>query len=83
MFYLMFLYDKLMRGNQLSNKFHFVSSSRVEGRTIVNDLDSVTEHLVERFMASRTENLYPWAYNTIPTGLYFHSKFILIFVFFL
>ena len=70
-----------MRGNQLSNRFHFVSSARVSGATIDREPDSVRDHLVERFMATgSTESLYLWAYNTAPIGLDFHSKFILIFV---
>ena len=71
-----------MRENQLSNRFHFVSSSRVNEATIVREPKSVREHLIETFMATdSTESLYLWAYNTtIPAGLDFHSKFILIFV---
>ena len=72
-----------MRGNQLPNRFHFVSSSRVTGVTIGREPDSVREPLVERFRATdSTESLYLWAYHTIPTGLYFPSKFILIFAIF-
>ena len=74
------LFDKLMRGNQLSNRFRFVSSSRVSGATISREPDSVREHLVERFRTTAsTESLYLLPYNT---GLDFHSKLLLIFVFF-
>ncbi|CAI8614764.1 unnamed protein product [Vicia faba] len=67
--YIRLLYDKLMRGNQLSNRFPFVSSSRVSGATIGREPNSVREHLVERFMATgSTESLYLWVYNTVPTG---------------
>ncbi|XP_058725929.1 uncharacterized protein LOC131597238 [Vicia villosa] len=64
--YIRFLYEKLMRENQLSNKFHFVSSARVNGASFVKDPDSVRYHLVERYKASSTESLYLLPYNTIP-----------------
>ncbi|KAI5426291.1 hypothetical protein KIW84_031913 [Lathyrus oleraceus] len=63
--YIRFLYDNFMRGNdQLSNRFRFVSSSLVNKALICREPDSCREHLVKRFMASSTNNLYLWPYNS-------------------
>ncbi|KAI5400192.1 hypothetical protein KIW84_065208 [Lathyrus oleraceus] len=63
--YIRFLYDNFMRGNdQLSNRFRFVSSSLVNKALICREPDSCREYLVKRFMASSTNNLYLWPYNS-------------------
>ncbi|KAI5403255.1 hypothetical protein KIW84_050723, partial [Lathyrus oleraceus] len=63
--YIRFLYDNFTRGNdQLSNRFRFVSSSLVNKALICREPDSCREYLVKRFMASSTNNLYLWPYNS-------------------
>ncbi|KAI5407446.1 hypothetical protein KIW84_053636 [Lathyrus oleraceus] len=63
--YIRFLYDNFMRGNdQLSNRFRFVSSSLVNKALICREPDSCREYLVKIFMASSTNNLYLWPYNS-------------------
>ncbi|KAI5395503.1 hypothetical protein KIW84_061891 [Lathyrus oleraceus] len=63
--YIRFLYDNFMRENdQLSNRFRFVSSSLVNKALICREPDSCREYLVKRFMASSTNNLYLWPYNS-------------------
>ncbi|KAI5439257.1 hypothetical protein KIW84_024871 [Lathyrus oleraceus] len=44
--------------------FRFVSSSLVNKALICREPDSCREYLVKRFMASSTNNLYLWPYNS-------------------
>ncbi|XP_058751548.1 uncharacterized protein LOC131624620 [Vicia villosa] len=67
--YIRLLYDRVLRGTALSNRFRFVSSAHCGGMEIVSDPESVRQRLVDRFMSTgNTECLHLWAYNTRPVG---------------
>ncbi|XP_058779249.1 uncharacterized protein LOC131653180 [Vicia villosa] len=67
--YIRLLYDRVLRGTPLSNRFRFVSSAHCSGMAIASEPESVRQRLVDRFMSTgNTESLHLWAYNTRPVG---------------
>ncbi|XP_058750561.1 uncharacterized protein LOC131623578 [Vicia villosa] len=67
--YIRLLYDRVLRGTPLSNRFRFVSSAHCSGMAIDSEPESVRQCLVDRFMSTgNTECLHLWAYNTRPVG---------------
>ncbi|XP_058772579.1 uncharacterized protein LOC131646592 [Vicia villosa] len=67
--YIRLLYDRVLRGTALSNRFRFVSSAHCSGMVIASEPESVRQLLVDRFMSTgNSESLHLWAYNTRPVG---------------
>ncbi|XP_058749492.1 uncharacterized protein LOC131622473 [Vicia villosa] len=67
--YIRLLYDRVLRGTVLSNRFRFVSSAHCSGMAIASEPESVRQLLVDRFMSTgNSESLHLWAYNTRPVG---------------
>ncbi|XP_050913365.1 uncharacterized protein LOC127128161 isoform X2 [Lathyrus oleraceus] len=50
--YIWYMYDKLMRGTELCNRFNFIAASRVNATLISKNPTSVKNDLVDRFMAA-------------------------------
>ncbi|XP_050880311.1 uncharacterized protein LOC127083991 [Lathyrus oleraceus] len=84
--YIWYMYDKLMRGTELCNRFNFIAASRVNATLISKNPTSVKNDLVDRFMAAgdnTTRSLYFLPFNS-GNGLDFLSNnFILIYVYLL
>ncbi|KAI5406599.1 hypothetical protein KIW84_053078, partial [Lathyrus oleraceus] len=65
--YIWYMYDKLMRGTELCNRFNFIVVSRVNATLISKNPTSVKNDLVERFMAAgdnTTRSLFFLPFNS-------------------
>ncbi|KAI5385742.1 hypothetical protein KIW84_072370 [Lathyrus oleraceus] len=65
--YIWYMYDTLMRGTELCNRFNFIAASRINTTLITKNPTSVKNELVDRFMAAgdnTTPSLYFLLFNS-------------------
>ncbi|KAI5428587.1 hypothetical protein KIW84_033546 [Lathyrus oleraceus] len=65
--YIWYMYDTLMRGTELCNRFNFIAASRINTTFITKNPTSVKNELVDRFMAAddnTTPSLYFLPFNS-------------------
>ncbi|KAI5432324.1 hypothetical protein KIW84_036169 [Lathyrus oleraceus] len=65
--YIWYMYDTLMRGTELCNKFNFIAASRINTTFITKNPTSIKNELVDRFMAAgdnTTPSLYFLPFNS-------------------
>ncbi|KAI5411690.1 hypothetical protein KIW84_056675 [Lathyrus oleraceus] len=65
--YIWYMYDTLMRGTELCNRFNFIAASRINTTLITKNPTSVKNDLVDRFMAAgdnTTPSLYFLPFNS-------------------
>ncbi|KAI5404589.1 hypothetical protein KIW84_051663 [Lathyrus oleraceus] len=65
--YIWYMYDTLMRGTELCNRFNFIAASRINTTFITKNPTSVKNELVDRFMAvgdNTTPSLYFLPFNS-------------------
>ncbi|XP_050913863.1 uncharacterized protein LOC127128558 isoform X4 [Lathyrus oleraceus] len=65
--YIWYMYDTLMRGTELCNRFNFIAASRINTTFITKNPTSVMNELVDRFMVAgdnTTPNLYFLPFNS-------------------
>ncbi|KAI5445665.1 hypothetical protein KIW84_013767 [Lathyrus oleraceus] len=65
--YIWYMYDTLMRGTELCNRFNFIAASRINTTLITKNPTSVKNELVDRFMAAgdnTTPSLYFLPFNS-------------------
>ncbi|KAI5429299.1 hypothetical protein KIW84_034064 [Lathyrus oleraceus] len=65
--YIWYMYDTLMRGTELCNRFNFITASRINTTLITKNPTSVKNELVDRFMAAgdnTTPSLYFLPFNS-------------------
>ncbi|KAI5419344.1 hypothetical protein KIW84_043490 [Lathyrus oleraceus] len=65
--YIWYMYDTLMRGTELCNRFNFIAASRINTTFITKNPTSVMNELVDRFMVvgdNTTPSLYFLPFNS-------------------
>ncbi|KAI5428319.1 hypothetical protein KIW84_033348 [Lathyrus oleraceus] len=65
--YIWYMYDTLMRGTELCNRFNFIAASRINTMFITKNPTSVMNELVDRFMVvgdNTTPSLYFLPFNS-------------------
>ncbi|KAI5432082.1 hypothetical protein KIW84_036006 [Lathyrus oleraceus] len=65
--YIWYMYDTLMRGTELCNRFNFIAASRINTTFITKNPTSVMNELVDRFMVAgdnTTPSLYFLPFNS-------------------
>ncbi|KAI5439878.1 hypothetical protein KIW84_025294 [Lathyrus oleraceus] len=65
--YIRYMYDTLMRGTELCNRFNFIAASRINTTFITKNPTSVMNELVDRFMVAgnnTTPSLYFLPFNS-------------------
>ncbi|KAI5387785.1 hypothetical protein KIW84_073762 [Lathyrus oleraceus] len=65
--YIWYMYDTLMRGTELCNRFNFIAASRINTTFITKNPTSVMNELVDRFMVAgdnTTPSLYFLLFNS-------------------
>ncbi|KAI5397831.1 hypothetical protein KIW84_063592 [Lathyrus oleraceus] len=65
--YIWYMYDTLMRGTELCNRFNFIATSRINTTFITKNPTSVMNELVDRFMVAgdnTTPSLYFLPFNS-------------------
>ncbi|KAI5381431.1 hypothetical protein KIW84_UN0203 [Lathyrus oleraceus] len=65
--YIWYMYDTLMRGTELCNRFNFIAASRINTTLITKNPTSVKNELVDRFMMAgdnTTPSLYFLPFNS-------------------
>ncbi|KAI5432869.1 hypothetical protein KIW84_020253 [Lathyrus oleraceus] len=65
--YIWYMYDTLMRGTELCNRFNFIAASRINTMFITKNPTSVMNELVDRFMVAgdnTTPSLYFLPFNS-------------------
>ncbi|KAI5417170.1 hypothetical protein KIW84_041968 [Lathyrus oleraceus] len=65
--YIWYMYDTLMRGTELCNRFNFIAASRINTTFITKNPTSVKNELVDKFMAAgdnTTPSLYFLPFNS-------------------
>ncbi|KAI5407861.1 hypothetical protein KIW84_053918 [Lathyrus oleraceus] len=65
--YIWYMYDTLMRGTELCNRFNFITASRINTTFITKNPTSVMNELVDRFMVAgdnTTPSLYFLPFNS-------------------
>ncbi|KAI5427122.1 hypothetical protein KIW84_032515 [Lathyrus oleraceus] len=65
--YIRYMYDTLMRGTELCNRFNFIAASRINTTFITKNPTSVMNELVDRFMVANdntTPSLYFLPFNS-------------------
>ncbi|KAI5408955.1 hypothetical protein KIW84_054689 [Lathyrus oleraceus] len=69
--YIWYMYDTLMRGTELCNRFNFIAASRINTTFITKNPTSVMNELVDRFMVAgdnTTPSLYFLPFNSGNDG---------------